>query len=233
LSANAFKPRKDQNRSSDIRARWWQFTRPRGEMRIAVSGLDRFVAGGRIGKRLLLTWTPTEVCPSDLTIVFAFDDDYAMGVLLSHVHGRWAWAQSSTLKGDLRYTPTSVFATFPWPSPDDAQRTHIADIAKRLIEKRDKLSTERNIGLTTLYNESDEGAHKELRELHDHLDRAVSDAYGWPASVLSDPVEITARLLTLNAAITAGEQEYVPFTPLTPPQEPQSERLFLPDGELL
>ena len=96
-------------------------------MRIAVSGLDRFVAGGRIGKRLLLTWTPTEVCPSDLTIVFAFDDDYAMGVLLSSAHERWARAQSSALEDRLRYTPTSVFATFPWPSPDDAQRAQIAD----------------------------------------------------------------------------------------------------------
>ncbi len=227
------KPRKDQNRSLDIRGRWWQFTRPRGEMRVAVRGLDRFATGTATGKRLLLAWASADVCPSNLVNVFAFDDDYAMGVLLSGMHERWAWAQSSTLKGDLRYTPTTVFATFPWPSPNDAQHAGIGDIAKRLIELRDSLSIERGIGLTKLYNECDEGAHKELREVHRQLDRAVSDAYGWPASVLADPAEITARLLALNAAIAAGGQEYTPFPPLAPPQVPQSEHLFLPDDELL
>lgn len=156
-----------------------------------------------------------------------------MGVLLSRIHDRWAWAQSSTLKGDLRYTPTSVFATFPWPSPNDTQRTRIADIAHRLSELRAKLSIERTMGLTKLYNECDEGAHKELRELHETLDHAVATAYGWPASALSDPAEITSRLLGLNAAIAAGGREYAPFPPLAPPEEPQRERLFVPDGELL
>ncbi len=227
------KPRREQNRRKAYREYWWRFSEPRARMRAATAGFDRYVAGTATGKRLLLTWTSADVCPSNLVNVFAFDDDYAMGVLLSCAHGSWAWAQSSTLKGDLRYTPTTVFATFPWPSPDDAQRARIAEIAKRLIELRDKLSIERNIGLTTLYNECDEGAHKELRELHGQLDREVSDAYGWSASVLSDPVEITSRLLALNAAIAAGDQEYIPFAPLTPPEAPQSERLFVPDGELL
>jgi len=223
------RPRKDANRSADIRARWWQFTRPRGEMRAAVRGLDRFVTGTATGKRLILAWAKADVCPSNLVNAFAFDDDYAMGVLLSRVHESWARAQSSTLEDRLRYTPTSVFATFPWPSSDGDKRAQIGDIAKELIELRDKLSIERNIGLTKLYNECDEGAHKELSELHDQLDRAVADAYGWPPSVLSDPVEITSRLLVLNAAIAAGEQDYTPFPPLAPPPEPQSERLFLPD----
>lgn len=99
-------------------------------------------------------------------------------------------------------------------------------MAKELIEQRDRLSLEHGIGLTKLYNECDEGAYTELRELRDQLDRAVAAAYGWPPSVLSDPVEITSRLLALNAAIAAGEQEYAPFPPLTAPQEPQSDRLF-------
>ena len=152
---------------------------------------------------------------------------------LSTAEGSRPWAQAATLKGDLSYTPTTVFATFPWPSPDDAQRGRILSVATRLIELRDKLSIEHDIGLTKLYNECGEGAHKELRELHNQLDRAVSDAYGWPAFVLTDPAEITSRLLALNAAIAGGEQEYTPFPPLTPPEEPQSERLFVPDSELL
>jgi type I restriction-modification system DNA methylase subunit len=223
------KPRREQNRRKAYRDYWWRFSEPRARMRVATTGLDRYIAGTATGKRLVLAWAKADVCPSNLVNVFAFDDDYAMGVLLSRVHGSWAWAQSSTLKGDLRYTPTTVFATFPWPPSDGHQRAQIGEITKQLIALRHTLSIDRTIGLTTLYNECDEGAHKELRELHDQLDSAVSDAYGWPPSVLSDPVEITSRLLVLNAAIAAGEQEYTPFPPLAPPPEPQSERLFLPD----
>ena len=114
------KPRKDVNANKDIQARWWQFTRPRGEMRDAIRGLERYIAGTRVGKRLLLCWVGQGISASDATNVFAFDDDYAIGVLCSFIHERWAWAQSSTLKSDLRYTPTSVFATFAWPAVSDA-----------------------------------------------------------------------------------------------------------------
>jgi len=47
--------------------------------------------------------------------VFAFEDDFSMGILLSTIHHEWARAQSSTLRIDIRYTPTTAFETFPWP----------------------------------------------------------------------------------------------------------------------
>lgn len=50
--------------------------------------------------------------------------------------------------------------------------------------------------------------HRELKELHHELDRAVVAAYGWPASVADDPDESNRRLLELNRAIASGEVEY-------------------------
>lgn len=226
------KPEKDRNRSADIRERWWQFTRPRGPMRAALAGLDRYIAGTATGKRLLFAWVDSDVCPSNAVNVFAFDDDYAMGILCSSIHETWARARSSTLEDRLRYTPTSVFATFPWPTPDDQTRDMIAAWSKKLIELRDRLSIEREVGLTELYNECDEGAHQALRDLHEQLDRAVALAYGWPASILAEPAAIAARLADLNAEIAAGERDYSPFPPLTPAEEPQSDRLFASEGEL-
>ena len=226
------KPNKDQNRSTDIRDRWWQFTRPRGAMRTAVAGLDRFIAGTATGKRLLLGWVDASVCPSNAVNVFAFDDDYALGILCSSIHGTWARARSSTLKGDLRYTPTTVFATFPWPEPEDEVRGEIARRAELLVSRRDEISADRGIGLTTLYNECDEGAYEELRDQHEQLDRAVVAAYGWPTSILADPPAIAARLAELNAQIAAGEREYDPFVPLPSPDAPQEEHLFVPDGHV-
>ncbi|MEO1165290.1 MAG: hypothetical protein AAFV98_16005 [Chloroflexota bacterium] len=39
-----------------------------------------------------------------------------------------------------------------------------------------------------------------LAELHDALDQAVCDAYGWEHDILSDEEEILRRLLALNLA---------------------------------
>lgn len=150
------------------------------------------------------------VCPSNLTSVFAFDDDYSMGILTSSIHGIWAQSESSTLRVDLRYTPTSCFETFPWPQPEQAARAEIGDIAKRLIERRQSICVDNDIGLTVLYNQVEEGAWADLADLHRQLDEAVAQAYGWPANVAHDPVEAKARLADLYRQIRDG-LAYAPF----------------------
>lgn len=206
------KPVRDRNRDRGFREHWWRFGRPRGEMRTALTGLERYIGGVRIGKRIPFCWCEPWTCPSDLVNVFSFEDDYAMGVLSSRLHGDWARAQSSTLEDRIRYTPTSAFETFPWPpTPTAEQRDEVDRLAAAMIERRQAICAEREIGLTTLYNEVDDGAYADLRQLHDRLDRAVAAAYGWPASAASDAAESNRRLLELNRAIAAAEIEYAPF----------------------
>jgi hypothetical protein len=172
------KPMRDENRDKGFREYWWRFGRPRGEMREAIASRSRFVAGNAQGKRFLFCWVDAEVCPSNLTNVFAFDDDYSIGVLNSSIHGAWAHSESSTLRIDLRYTPTSCFETFPWPQPDETVRTEIGTIAADLIERRQEICVEHEFGLTVLYNQVDEGAWVEVADLHRALDEAVAGAYG-------------------------------------------------------
>ncbi len=205
------KPKRDINQDRGFREKWWQFGRPRGEMRAALAPLTRFVTAVRVGKRLTLAWQDAQVCPSDLTIVFAFDDDYSMGILLSRAHDAWAWAQSSTLKGDLRYTPTSVFATFPWPAPTKAQRQAVATASSALYARRSALCLDHRMGLTKLYNLMDEGGFQDLKALHRELDEAVAAAYGWPAAIAQDDAELVERLRDLNHRITDGRVPYAPF----------------------
>ena len=50
----------------------------------------------------------------------------------------------------------------------------------------------------------DRGLVSVLRDLHDDLDRAVADAYGWPADLATE--EILFRLVELNAARAAEER---------------------------
>jgi hypothetical protein len=146
--------------------------------------------------------------------VFAFDDDFAFGLLSSAAHLAWAERWKSTIKGDPRYTPTSVFATFPWPCPvADVQRDEVSAVAAELSNLRTKLTTEEGIGLTELYNTMDAGGYRELAALHGRLDRAVLACYGWPESIAQNPAELVAHLAGRNAAIVAGA-DYVPFAPL-------------------
>lgn len=203
---------KDARGKSSSSAPWWQFDAPRKEMRDAIEPLSRYVVNGRHGKRMLAVWAHKRTLAMDATNVFAFDDDYSMGILMSRAHDAWAWAQSSTLKGDLRYTPTTVFGTFPWPDPvTPEQRKRIAEACRALYARRSALCIEHGIGLTKLYNLMDDGGFADLKALHRELDVAVAAAYGWPASVAQDPDELVARLTERNREIVEGERPYSPF----------------------
>ncbi len=206
------KPIRDENADEGFREKWWLFGRPRGAMRKAIGGLSRYVAGTRHGKRLLVVWCQPWTMASDAADIFAFEDDYSMGILTSSAHGAWAWAQGSTLKGDLRYTPSSVFMTFPWPDPvSEDQRKSIGGAGRNIIERRQEICAQDGLGLTNLYNSVEEGAYQDMKALHLKLDEAVAEVYQWPKAVAHNDDEMVQRLLKLNREIAAGERTYDPF----------------------
>jgi hypothetical protein len=135
----------------------------------------------------------------------------AMGVLTSVVHQTWAHSESSTLEDRPRYTPTTCFETFPWPEPDDAYRERIGQLAAELIAARQAITSRERIGLTVFYNALDEGAWQPVADLHRKLDREVLRAYGFPEALRDDPLELKARLASLNIDIKAGRRAYAPF----------------------
>jgi len=139
--------------------------------------------------------------------MFALEDDYAMAILTSTVHGDWARGRSSTMRADIRYTPSSAFETFPWPAdPSEGQRRSVAEAGSAVLDRRSELCRAEEYGLTGLYNLVDEGAFSDLVTLHRRLDRVVSEAYGWPADL--DAAERNARLLDANREVREGTVEY-------------------------
>lgn len=202
------KPVRERNRDRRFREKWWLFGRPRVAMRKALAGLDRYVAGTRHGVRLHFCWCEPSTMASDATNVFAFSDDYSMGVLCSGLHANWAWAQSSTIREDIRYTPTSAFETFPWPEPSPAARGAVEGSCRDYLQRRSLICLDRGIGLTKLDHETSEGLHPELVQLKRDLDCAVVAAYGWPESLAEEGEQSNLRLADLNAAIAAGEIKY-------------------------
>lgn len=211
LVRDRVKPVRDRNRRKVRRERWWRWAEVAVGLRAAIAPRHRYIAGNAQGKRFLFTWQPPKVCPSNLRNVFAFDDDYAMAVLTSCVHQTWAHSESSTLRVDLRYTPTTCFETFPWPSATAADRVRIGAIAAQLVSERQAITIREGIGLTALYNAIDDGAWRPIAELHRRLDAAVLGAYGWPADLCVDPLEQKVRLAVRHADIASGRISYDPF----------------------
>lgn len=202
------KDARESSNSYPRNPRWWQFLWPRPEFRERAAGLQRFLAGTRVAKRIFFVWAEPGWRPSDSTNVFALDSDYAFAILSSSVHTDWAAARSSTLEDRIRYTPSSAFETFPWPSVDATEAGGIGEAGRALLTRRGEICNEAEIGLTELYNRHEEGAWSDLGELHRQLDQAVLSAYGWSDIDVDDIAVINQRLFALNRAIQDGDVEY-------------------------
>jgi N-6 DNA Methylase len=204
------KPHRDTVKRKAYREKWWRLEEPIVAMRDALAPLSRFIACPAQAKRFYMIWCEPSWCPSNLTSVFAFDDDYSMGVLQSTIHTRWATDQSTTLETRPRYTTLS-FMSFPWPQTIPSPHNEVATLARNLTEQRNAICLDRQIGLTQLYNEIEDGAYRDLKDVLVALDEAVASAYGWPSSVAHDRAESNRRLLELNREIAAGGLYYRPF----------------------
>ncbi len=196
-------PKRLEKSQATHRNRWWQYARPRPNMREAVRTLRQYIVKPRVSKHMIFVWVDVNTLCNDSNDVFARDDDYAFGVLHSQIHELWARAMGTQLReaeSGSRYTPTTCFETFPFPEPIEEQREAIAGAARKLDELRQgwlnptgvTQSELKKRTLTNLYNTRPMW----LQNIHQQLDNAVADAYGWPHD-LSEP-EILERLLALN-----------------------------------
>ncbi len=119
---SAVKQEREKNNREAYRKYWWRHGEPRIAMRSGMRGLNRFVATPEVSKHALFAWLPTAVLPDKQLIVFATEDDFLFGVLVSRTHAVWAFAQGTQLRekeSGFRYTPTTCFETFPFPFADD------------------------------------------------------------------------------------------------------------------
>ena len=144
-------PMRQKSKVKGIQDIWWRHWRPRPEMWQALAGSSRYIVTPRVAKHRLFVWRDTRVCPDSAVIAIARDDDTTFGILHSRLHELWSLRLCTWLGvgNDPRYTPTTTFATFPFPeglTPDipaaaytnDPRAAAIADAARRLVELRDR-----------------------------------------------------------------------------------------------
>jgi hypothetical protein len=217
------KPEREQNNRKVYRDRWWIYAEPRSNFRPALEGIGRFIATARTAKHRTFLFFDAKTIPESEIVVVGLDDAYALGVLSSRIHVVWALAAGSDLGGNTpRYNNSTCFANFPFPIATDSQKSHIRQIAEQLdTHRKSRQTLHPTLTLTDMYNvleklragepltDKDKKIHEQglvsvLKELHDELDKAVAEAYGWP-STLSDE-EILERLVALNAERAAEEK---------------------------
>ncbi|APU22204.1 Eco57I restriction-modification methylase domain-containing protein [Actinoalloteichus sp. GBA129-24] len=159
---------------------WWRYWRPRGDLYAAINQLDRIVVITRVSSTVVPVIVSARQVISDAIVVFATDDTAMLALLSSAPHYWWAVARASSMKADLRYTPSDVFETLPLPTLTQEMR----DLGDRLDTFRRSVMLGRQLGLTKLYNQVFSADYvdddlTELRRIHRAIDEATVRAYGW------------------------------------------------------
>ncbi|WP_326741086.1 type IIL restriction-modification enzyme MmeI [Streptomyces cyaneofuscatus] len=217
------KPERLKNNRKLRRERWWQFAERAPRLYSTISGLDRVLVVARVSKTAMPVFVPTGQVASEQTVTFATDSSAELALLSSSIHHAWAVSRASSLKGDLRYTPSDVYETMPQPD----ENAEMLEAGKVLEMSQRAIMTERGIGLTGLYNllhssaGNDDCDIRALREAQSAVDSSVLNGYGWrdlhfeydlietrqgirftiPQGM---KIELCDRLLELNHALFAG-----------------------------
>lgn len=239
------KPERDQNNRAFYRDNWWIFGEARKDWRQMVQKLQRYIATVETTKHRTFQFLQAEIMPDNMLIGIALTDSLPLGVLSSRIHCAWALAAGGTLEDRPRYNKSVCFETFPFPDASETQQATIRELAERLDAHRKRQQEQHpDLTLTGMYNvleklraaepltTKEKAIHEQglvsvLRELHDDLDRAVFDTYGWndlaeqlvglpgattplpdkPEAQSEAEEELLKRLVELNAERAAEEAQ--------------------------
>jgi hypothetical protein len=165
------------------RDQWWLFARRGGALQRACQNLERVLVPPNLSNHLSFAFVPRNIVVGAPHNILVFDQHWAFAVLQSRVHELWARFFASSMKDDLRYTPSDCFETFPFPAACE-KNDSLEQAGKQYYAFRANLMFHINQGLTKTYNrfhDPDECSPDivKLRELQAAMDRTVLDAYGW------------------------------------------------------
>ncbi|MDQ1348248.1 MAG: Class SAM-dependent methyltransferase, partial [Acidobacteriota bacterium] len=190
------------------------FGEPRPGLRRAIGGLRRYLATVETSKFKPFVFVAGDVVPDHKLYAIALDDAWGLGVLSSRVHAVWALAAGGTLEDRPTWTNTTCFLPFAFP-------VCAFDVADRIRQLGEQLDAHRKrqqaahpgLTITGMYNVleklrageeltakerviHEQGLVSVLKQIHDELDAAVFEAYGWPVTLTDE--EILERLVALN-----------------------------------
>lgn len=194
--------RADANIYASWIRRWWQPWAPRTDFFARIRGTSRMLVHPKVSSRPICAFLSTAFVPNDTMKVFAFDDDYAFGIMQSNLHWEWTKAKGTRVRADIQYA-TAGWTTFPWPQePSENEVAAVAAAARNLRRVRDALMKENGWSLRALYQAAEVPGPHPLKDAQSNLDEAVRAAYGMPEA--QEPTEF---LLDLNKLVAEDEAE--------------------------
>ncbi len=220
---NRVKPERDVNKRETRRRNWWLFGETNPNLRNMLAGLARYIVTTETSKHRYFVFLDASILPDNMLVNIALQDAFFHGVLSSRIHVTWALAAGGRLGlgNDPRYNKTRCFDPFPFPACTEGQMQRVRQLAEHLdAHRKRQQSLCRALKITDMYNvidklrsgdaltKEDKAVHEQglvsvLKQIHDELDAAVFDAYGWPHDLGDD--EILRRLVELNQ--TRAEEE--------------------------
>ncbi len=209
-------PSRSESKRKSYREKWWLFAEPRSEWRAASKGLDWYIATVMTAKHRTFIKLEGDILPDQGLIPFAISDWSILAVLSSKFHVVWSLAAGGRLGvgNDPRYNNSRCFDPFPFPDLTEDQRTRLRVLGEELdAHRKRQQAAHPKLTLTQMYNvleklragDTIEGKDREiydqgligiLKDLHDQIDAAVAEAYGWPVDLGDE--EILFRLVALN-----------------------------------
>jgi hypothetical protein len=210
------KPMRDQVERASYRELWWIFAEPRRTFRSAATGLGRFIASVMTASHRVFHFVSSDVLCDQGLITIADDDAFTLAVLSSHVHICWSLGAGGRLGygNDPRYNNSRCFDPFPFPVCSEELKSRIRALGESLdAHRKRQQSLHPDLMITGMYNVltklrsgealsakekviHEQGLVSVLKQIHDDLDAAVFDAYGWPHDLTDE--QILERLVALN-----------------------------------
>lgn len=181
---------KDNSDGLKRKTNWWKWGRYASGLQsnLETGHLTRVLMHPFTSKNLCFGFVEPEIVIESPHIAILLEGYESFCLLQSNIHELWARLFSSSMKDDLRYTPSDCFETFPFPA-NYLSSINLRQIGQIYYEYRLSLLSNSKDGLTKIYNRfhdrDDSGVDiLKLRELHRQMDEAVLSAYGWEDIVL-------------------------------------------------
>ncbi|MFM2062239.1 MAG: hypothetical protein RLZZ507_1909 [Cyanobacteriota bacterium] len=217
------KPERDTNNRKTRKDNWWLFGENMPKTRQVIAGLNRYIVTVETSKHRVFIFVDSQVLAEHKLVVIGLSDAYYLGVLSSYIHVVWALASGSQRGVTPVYPKSICFDKFPFPDPTTEQKQKIRELGERLDSHRKRVQTQHpEITITGMYNlleklrkgetftaadktYNDKALVSTLKQIHDELDNAVFDAYGWQDLKDNQKTKaeieeiILERLVTLNA----------------------------------
>jgi hypothetical protein len=163
---------------------WWQYGTYTPALYDSISKLQRvLVASKQAYVHFAVAFVPSGCVFAHSLVAFAVQTFAGFCAIQSRVHEIWARTFSGTALSLSRYNPSDCFLTFPFVV-DWEHHPLLEAAGKACFELRAEVMLDHREGLTDTYHRINNPADlspriQQLRELHDVMDRAVLEAYGW------------------------------------------------------